>query len=65
MNWKLYKVRFKRIPVIIKITSPPNNIKQEINKPKKHMVFRGNGILDLKSQQGSWFKLLLINRQKD
>ncbi|GAA4295020.1 hypothetical protein GCM10023163_13950 [Aestuariibaculum suncheonense] len=64
MNREFYKVRLDRIPVIVKVTSPPYDIKHEVNKPKKDMIFRGNGILYLKVKQGSWFKLLLKNRRK-
>lgn len=38
MNRKLNKIRFKRIIVVVKITSPPYKIEQEIAYPKQYVI---------------------------
>lgn len=38
MKRKLDHVRFERVPIIIKVTAPPNGIEQKIDYPKDNMI---------------------------
>ncbi len=44
MNGKLHQIGFYRIPIIIKVTAPPNHVKKKICQPKHHMISDRNGI---------------------
>ncbi len=47
MKRKLDHVRFDRVPIIIKITAPPNGIEQKVDHPKDDVVLYRYGKLNL------------------